>query len=59
MSLEDDMIYYTVVVNFKRSTYEVMEDGGEVVIMIELSQASSESFEVMISLMDDATNGKK
>ena len=39
-------------VNFKQSSYEVMEDGGEVMIMIELSQPSSEPFEVMISLMD-------
>ena len=38
--------------NFKQSSYEVMEDGGEVMIMIELSQPSSEPFEVMISLMD-------
>ena len=36
--------------NFKQSSYEVMEDGGEVMIMIELSQPSSEPFEVMISL---------
>ena len=41
--------------NFKQSSYGVMEDGGEVMIMIELSQPSSEPFEVMISLMGDAT----
>ena len=29
-----------------------MEDGGEVMMMIELSQPSSEPFEVMINLMD-------
>ena len=46
------MIYYTAVVNFKQSSYEVMEDEGEVIIMIEMSQPSSEPFEVMISSMD-------
>ena len=42
----------TVVVNFKQSSYEVMEDGGEVMIVIELSQPSSEPFDVMISSVD-------
>ena len=39
--------------NFKHSSYEVMEDGREVMIVIELSQPSSEPFDVMISPMDD------
>ena len=47
-----DGIIYTVVVNFKQSSYEVMEDGGEAMIVIELSQPSSKPFDVMISLMD-------
>ena len=47
-----DGIIYTVVVNFKQSSYEVMEDGGEVMIVIELSQPSSKPFDIMISLMD-------
>ena len=38
--------------NFKQSSYEVMENEDEVIIMIELSQLSSEPFEVMISIMD-------
>ena len=42
----------TVEVNFEQSSYEVMEDGGEVMIVIELSQPSSEPFDMMISLMD-------
>ena len=45
----------TVVVNFKQSSYEVMEDGGEVMIVIELSQPSSKPFDVIISLMDITT----
>ena len=44
--------------NFKQSLYEVMEDGGEVMIMIELSQPSSEPFDVMINLMDVTANGE-
>ena len=38
--------------NFKQSSYEVMEDGGEVLTVIELSQPSSKPFDVMISLMN-------
>ena len=38
--------------NFKQSSYEVMEDKGEEMIMIELSQPSPEPFEVMITIMD-------
>ena len=38
--------------NFEQSLYEVMEDGGEVMIVIELSQPSSEPFDVMINLMN-------
>ena len=44
--------------NFKQSSYEVMEDESEVMIMIELSQPSSEPFDVMISLMNDTANGQ-
>ena len=35
-----------------------MEDGGEVMIVIELSQPSSEPFLLMINLMNDTLNGK-
>ena len=38
--------------NFKQSSYEVMEDGDNVMIVIELSQSLSEPFDVMINLMD-------
>ena len=40
--------------NFKQSSYEIMEDRlrGEVMIVIELSQPSSEPFDVMISLIN-------
>ena len=44
--------------NFKQLSYEVMEDEGEVMIMIELSQPSSEPFLLMINMMDDTANGK-
>ena len=44
--------------NFKQSSYEVMEDEGEVMIMIELSQPSSKPFDVMISLMNVTANGQ-
>ena len=37
---------------FKRSSYEAMKDTGEVVIMMVLSQPSSESFQVLLSTMD-------
>ena len=47
-----DWINYTAIVNFKQSSYEVMEDKGEEMIMIELSQPSSEPFEVMVTIMD-------
>ena len=47
--------------NFKRSSYEVMEYRYryryEVSIVIQLSQPSSEPFDVMISLVN-ATNGE-
>ena len=47
--------------NFEWSSYEVMEYRYryryEVMIMIELSQPSSEPFDVMISLMN-VTNGE-
>ena len=43
--------------NFERSSYKVREYRGEVMIMIELSQPSSEPFDMMISLMN-VTNGE-
>ena len=55
MSIGDDIydrINHAVVVNFRQSSYEVMESRTEVTVVIELSQSSSEPFEVMISLMD-------
>ena len=52
-----EIINYMTVVNFKESSYEVMEGRDEVVIMIELSQSSPKQFEVMISLMDDTAKG--
>ena len=54
-----DRINYTVVVNFKQSSYEVMEDRGEVTVMIDMNQPSSKSFEVVISSMDVTANGKR
>ena len=53
-----DRINCTVVVNFKQSSYEVIEDSNEVMIVIELSQPSSEPFEVMISLMNVTAQGE-
>ena len=44
--------------NFKQSLYEVMEDEDEVMIVIELSQPSSEPFKMMISLMNVTAEGK-
>ena len=41
---------HTVVVNFRQSSYEEMEDINEVITMIELSQPSSKPFEARISL---------
>ena len=53
MSIGGDMMdYYTVVVNFKQSSYEVMEDRGEVMIMIDMNRTSSKPFEVIIGLID-------
>ena len=49
---------YAVVVNFKQSSYKVREYRGELLIMIELSQPSSEPFDVMISLMNVTANGE-
>ena len=53
-----EIINYVTVVNFKESSYEVMEGRDEVVIMIEVSQSSPKPFEVMISLMDDTAKSK-
>ena len=38
--------------NFSQSSYEVMEDGGEAAIVIELSKPLSKRFEVMIGLIN-------
>ena len=43
---------YTVIVNFDQSSYEVMEDGDEVMIVIGLSQPLSKPFDLIIDLMD-------
>ena len=43
--------------SFKQPLYEVMEAEDEVTIVMELSQPSSEPFEVMISLMNDNSAG--
>ena len=53
-----EIINYMTVVNFKESSYEVMEGRDEVVIMIELSQSSPKQLEVMIILMDDTAKSK-
>ena len=45
--------------NFKQSSYEVMEDRGEVTVMIDMNRPSSKPFEVMIRSMDVTTNGKR
>ena len=44
--------------NFNKSSYEVMEDSDEVMIMIVLNQPSSKPFDVMISLMDETAKSK-
>ena len=44
--------------NFKQSSYEVMEGSSEVMIVIGLSQPSSKPFRVMITVMDVTTNSK-
>ena len=44
--------------NFEQSSYEVMEDRGEVEVTIELSKTTSKPFEVIISLMDDTANSE-
>ena len=36
--------------NFEHSSYEVMEDAGEVMIVIDLNRPSTEPFDVMIRL---------
>ena len=43
---------------FKRSSYEVMEDEVEVMRVLRLSQPSADSFEVMISAMDVTAKGE-
>ena len=53
-----DRINYTVVVNFKQSSYEVMEDRGEVMIVIILSKPWHESFNMRISLMEDTATSE-
>ena len=44
--------------NFDKSSYEVGEDSGEVMIMIVLNQPSFKPFDVMISLMDVTAESK-
>ena len=51
-------INYTVAVNFEQSSYEVMEDRGEVTIDMELSKSSFKPFEVMITIMNVTANCK-
>ena len=51
----DSINKFVAVVNFKQSSYEVMEDRGEVTITVELSQPSSQPFQVVITLMDVTT----
>ena len=45
--------------NFKQSSYEVMEDRSEVTVMIDMNQPSSKPFEVLMSLMNVTANGKR
>ena len=44
--------------NITKSSYEVREDSGKVMIMIVLNQPSSKPFNVMISLMDVTAESK-
>ena len=44
--------------NFKQSSYEVMEDRGEVMIVIILSKPWHESLNVRISLMEDTATSE-
>ena len=44
--------------NFKQSSYEVMEDGDEVMIVVTLSKALFKSFLLRINLINDTANGK-
>ena len=37
--------------NFKQSSYEAMEDRGEVTVMIDMNQPSSKPFEVIIGVI--------
>ena len=53
-----DRTIYTVVVNFKQSSYEVVEGRGEVMISIILSKSWPESFQVMINIMKDTAISK-
>ena len=48
---------YAVTVSFRRSL-EVLEDTGEVMIVIRLSPLPSEPFDVMISSMDITAIGQ-
>ena len=48
----------TVVVNFRRSSYKVLEDRGEVFISMRFSLLPPESFDVMISSMDITAIGQ-
>ena len=44
--------------SLSQSSYEVMEDDGTVTLMIELSQPSSEPFQVTVNTMDVTAVGK-
>ena len=43
---------------FSHSSYGVMEDGGTVMLVLELSQMSSVPFQVTITTMDVTAEGK-
>ena len=44
--------------NFNQSSYEVMENRYKVMIVVELSQPSSEPFDMIISLMNVTANSE-
>ena len=50
-------IVVSVMVDFKQSSYGVMEDGGTVTMIMILSQPSSVQFQVIISATDFTAKG--
>ena len=52
------MIKITAVVNFKQSSYKVIEGRTDMTVEIVLTQPSSKPFEVMITLMDGTAKCK-